>query len=230
MSRHCVLQLGWSLGSKTRCSDAAGDQRVRHVHSQCRWMQNGMRASGLWCSHLPTFPSKSPASWSGTAYTMWPQHPCTGVCWACIRHATTVMWCLPAFRHIQGLNTLYMHEAGSYSVKKLQHAYNSQQLTQSVGDMVCHQNYILLYANKSCYFVWKSNEVFKTSCCIKNKNGFNVKCKTQEDNLLSLSLVCYNLMIFWNTWVNRRFNFMTREDCGLISNRKSMFCLGTNGE
>ena len=98
MSCLCVEQLGWFLGLKTRCWDAAADQWVHHAHFRCQRTSNGMQTRGLRNGHRSTYPSKSVASWSGTAFAGSYSHPYTGVHQTCIRQATTVMWC-DAFLH-----------------------------------------------------------------------------------------------------------------------------------
>jgi len=98
MSCLCVEQLGWFLGLKTHCWDAAADQWDHHAHFQCQRMSNGMQTHGLRNGHQPTYPSKTVASWSGTACAVSHSHPNNGVHQTCIIQETTVIWC-DAFPH-----------------------------------------------------------------------------------------------------------------------------------
>lgn len=152
MSCHCVLQLGWFLGSKTRCSDAVGDQKFRRAHSPCRRKLNAMQTHGPWCCHLPIFPSKFLASWSETVHTVSPHHhPLTGVHYTCIRQASTVIWRLPACCPIQGPNNFYckwLHKTCIRLVFLLTRAHNMRITTVHIKWYFC-----IIQSNQTCCFI-----------------------------------------------------------------------------
>lgn len=167
MSCLCVEQLGWFLGLKTHCWDAGADQWGHHAHFQCQRTSNGMQTHGTRNGHQPTYPSKSVASWSGTARAVSHSHPYTGVHQTCIRQATTVMWC-DAFLHAATFKVLLIASKCFIKMGRLvfilSKSHNMhQQLKQSVDNSLCQDNnHSALYMHiRAAYVLQILNKIFK---------------------------------------------------------------------